>query len=183
MESLQGYFLISTPQMPDPRFQERVVYLCAHTEEGAMGLVVNQPIPDVQIADIMRSAEIPVPQSDLPPVYLGGPVGQNTAFVLYSSDYEAKNQLEVSKTVRLSSDVEILEDIARGTGPVHYVFALGYAGWAPGQLESELTVNGWLTLPGDDDILFRTANDHKWKKAAEKYGIDITVFGDVIGTA
>lgn len=184
MDSLQGYFLISTPQMPDPRFQERVVYLCAHSDEGAMGLIVNQPIEDVQLADVLRGAEIEVvPDIPLPSVYMGGPVGLNSAFFLYTTDYTAEPQMTVSPTVALSSDLEILKDIARGAGPSHYLFALGYSGWAPGQLENELTVNGWLTLPADDEILFDTPDEFKWKKAARKFGIDITMFGDVVGNA
>lgn len=183
MDSLQGYFLISTPQMPDPRFQERVVYMCAHSDEGAMGLIVNQPIAEVRLTDVLRGAEIEVPDIPLPPVYMGGPVGLNSAFFLYSTDYTAEPQLVVSNTVALSSDLEILKDIARGSGPRHYIFALGYSGWAPGQLENELTVNGWLTLPADDEILFATPDEFKWKRAAKKYGIDITMFGGVIGNA
>lgn len=183
MDSLQGYFLISTPKMPDPRFQERVVYLCAHTEEGAMGLVINQPLPDIQFADVLRGIDIKVPEKELPPVYMGGPVGLDTGFFLYSSDYTSKNQLEVSSTVFLSSDLEIFNDISGGHGPRDYIFVLGYSGWGPGQLENELTVDGWLTLPASDEILFRTPDDLKWKRAAQKYGIDITMFGDVVGTA
>lgn len=183
MQSLQGYFLISTPRMPDPRFQERLVYLCAHSEEGAMGLIVNQPTLDISFADILRSADIPVPESTLPPVYLGGPVEMNTAFLLYSSDYTTGNQMIVSPTVSLSSDPQILKDISRQKGPEHFIFAIGYAGWAPGQLENELSVNGWLTLPAEDEVLFRTPDELKWKRAAKMYGIDITTFDDVIGTA
>lgn len=185
MESLQGYFLISTPQMGDPRFQERVVYLCAHTDEGAMGVIVNQPIAEISLADILQNINIPVPEDkrEWPPVYIGGPVDLESAFILYSSDYVASHEMAVSTTVSLSSDPGILEDIAKGQGPRHYIFVLGYAGWAPGQLEAELATNGWLTLPAEDDVLFNTPDLLKWKKAAEIHGIDIAVFSDEIGTA
>ena len=183
MESLQGHFLIATPKMPDPRFQKQVVYICAHTGEGAMGLVVNQPIIDISLADILRSADIALPAFKLPQVYLGGPVEMESAFILYSSDYVAANQMEITPTVSLCREAQLLKDIAGGAGPKHYLFFLGYAGWAAGQLESELTVNGWLTLPAADEVLFQTPDEHKWKRAAEMHGIDIATFADLIGSA
>jgi putative transcriptional regulator len=184
MESLQGYFLISTPRMGDPRFQERVVYLCAHSDEGAMGLIINQPVDNISVADILQSINIEIPEAgEWPPVYIGGPVDMESAFILYTSEYEATHRMQVSETISLSSDPRILEDIVRGRGPKHYLFVLGYSGWAPGQLENELATNGWLTLPGEDDVVFHTPDGSKWKRAAQIHGIDITMFGDEIGTA
>ena len=183
MESLQGYFLIATPQMPDPRFSEALIYICAHNDEGTMGLIVNQPIPDVGLADIMESADIPVPENDLPPVYLGGPVESESAFFLYSSEYVAPHYLDVSESIYLTRDPQLLYDVSEGKGPDSYLVALGYAGWGPGQLENELTVDGWLTLPASTDIVFHTPDDAKWQKAAQLYGIDISLFGDVVGSA
>ncbi|MDA8164211.1 MAG: YqgE/AlgH family protein [Desulfobacteraceae bacterium] len=183
MNSLQGQFLIATSRMPDPRFQEQVVYMCAHSEEGAMGLVINQPVPNVTMADILRSAKIPVPESELPPVYMGGPVELDTAFFLYTAEYETEHFLAVTETVHLSRDPEILRAIAEGSGPRHYLFMIGYAGWAPGQLENELGVNGWLNLPADDEVLFHTPDELKWQQAARKHGISIELYGDVIGSA
>ena len=183
MESLQGSFLISTSKMPDPRFQEKLIFMCGHTEEGAIGLVVNNPLQDVTVDEILRSADIPVPDFSFPPVYIGGPVEVGSGFILYSADYQAKSQLEVSSTICLSSDPQILRDIAEKKGPNHYMFMLGYAGWGPGQLENELTDNGWLTLPAEDKVIFDTPDADKWKIAAQKYGIDITTFGDVVGSA
>lgn len=182
MNSLQGYFLIATSKMPDPRFQGQVVYLCAHNEDGAMGLVINQPIPDIHLADILTSFGLSGGVDKLP-VYLGGPVETNTAYILYSAEYQASSYLEISPTTRLTRDPVVLEDIAKGCGPSKYLFLLGYAGWAPGQLENELRMNGWLTLPADDDVLFVTPDNLKWQKAAERFGIDIAVFGDVVGRA
>ncbi len=183
MHSLKGHFLIATAQMPDPRFQEQVVYICAHTDEGAMGLVVNHPIETLTLADILESADLPVPTHPLPSVYMGGPVEIENGFFLHSADYRPRNFIEVSDTVLLSRDPDILHDIVREQGPAHYLFLLGYAGWAPGQLEHELTVNGWLAVPGNDRILFDTPDDQKWKEAAKGYGIDISLYGDVIGSA
>lgn len=183
MESLQGYFLIATPKMPDPRFEERVIYICAHNDEGAMGLVINQPIFEITLEDILRNADIPVPSQPLPAVYMGGPVETNAAFFLYTSDYEAQSYIEVTDTVRLTRDPELLHDVAQEKGPKSFIPALGYSGWAPGQLENELTVDGWLTLPANDEIVFHTPDEVKWKKAAQLYGIDISLYGDVIGSA
>ena len=183
IETLQGYFLIATPQMPDPRFAGKVVYLCAHNDEGAMGLVVNEPIADISLGDVFASAEISVPPGVLPSVYQGGPVEVANAFFLYSSEYRAQHFLEVSKTVHLSSDPQLLYDLASGQGPKNLLVALGYSGWGPGQLEAELTVDGWLTLPADDEIIFHTPDNLRWQKAALRHGIDIALFGDVVGSA
>ena len=183
MESLQGNFLISTSKMPDPRFREKLIYMCGHTEEGAIGLVVNNPLPDVTLDEILINANIPVPDFELPPVYLGGPVEMGSGFILYTADYQVENQLQVSTTVCLSSDPQILQDIALHSGPDNYLFLLGYAGWGPGQLENELTDNGWLILPAEDNIIFNMPDPKKWKVAAQKFGIDITTFGDVVGSA
>jgi putative transcriptional regulator len=183
MDSLQGSFLLSTSKMPDPRFREKLIFMCGHTEEGAIGLIVNNPLPDVTLDEILVNANITVPDFVLPPVYLGGPVEMSAGFILYSADYQAENQLYVSDTVRLSSDPEILRDISLDQGPSKYLFLLGYSGWGPGQLENELTDNGWLTLPAEDKIIFDTPDDTKWKIAAKKFGIDITTYGDVVGSA
>jgi putative transcriptional regulator len=183
MESLQGNFLISTSKMPDPRFRKKLIYMCGHTAEGAIGLVINNPLPDVRLDEILKSADIPVPDFELPPVYVGGPVEMGAGFILYTADYYAQSQLQVSETVRLSSDPKILQDIARNMGPDRYLFLLGYAGWGPGQLENELTDDGWLTLPAEDEVIFNTPDSLKWKIAAQKFGIDITTYGDVVGTA
>jgi len=169
--------------MPDPRFREKLIYMCGHTEEGAIGLVINNPLLDVTLEEILINANIPVPDFDLPLIYLGGPVDMEAGFILYTADYHVENQLQVSTTVCLSSEPQILQDIALQNGPDHYLFLLGYAGWGAGQLENELTDNGWLVLPAEDDIIFNTADSMKWKVAAQKFGIDISTYGDVVGNA
>ena len=157
--------------------------MCGHTEEGAIGLVINNPLLDVTLDDILINANIPVPDFELPPIYLGGPVEMEAGFILYTADYHAENQLQVSTTVCLSSEPQILRDIALKNGPDNYLFLLGYAGWGAGQLENELTDNGWLVLPAEDDIIFNTSDSMKWKVAAQKFGIDISTYGDVVGNA
>ncbi len=183
MDSLQGQFLISTRQMPDPRFQEQVIYLCTHNDDGAMGLVVNKPSRDITLLDVLHGAGLPVPEVSLPAVYIGGPVGMDSGFILYTSDKAGDASLDVADDVFLSRDMRLLEKIANGKGPDDYLFLLGYAGWGPGQLETELMDTGWLTVPAGKEILFHTVDDSKWKMAAYSYGIDISVFGDVIGYA
>ncbi len=183
MEDLSGHFLISTPQMPDPRFKEQVIFLCAHTEDGAMGVVINNPNQEISMLEVLFSTNIPIPEGPLPPVYMGGPVECDAGFILYSSDYKADNSLEVTPKVSLSRDSRLLEDISRGKGPADYLFLLGYAGWAAGQLEIELMDNSWLTVPGDADVLFHTPDERKWKKAAHRYGINISMFSDLVGNA
>jgi len=183
METLSGHFLISTPQMPDPRFQEQVIYICAHNDTGAMGLVINNPHREISMLEVLSCANIPLPKDQLPPVYMGGPVEVDAGFILYSPDYRTDHALEISAKVSLSRDSRLLEDISKGQGPHDYLFLLGYAGWAAGQLEFELMDTSWLTLPADVDVLFHTPDEFKWKKAAYRYGIDISMFSDAIGNA
>ena len=183
IDNLTGSFLISTPKMPDPRFAEQVIYMCAHNEEGAMGVAVNRPNPFLTLEEILRSAQLPVPDGELGAVYAGGPVEMESAFILYHSDYYAEHKLEVSSSISLSRENRILEDIAHARGPEKYLFLLGYAGWGPGQLESELLADGWLTLPADEHVIFDTPDEEKWKSAALLYGIDISTFGDTLGYA
>lgn len=182
-KSLAGTFLISTPKMPDPRFEEHVIFICAHNSEGAMGVAVNRPNSGFSLAEILKGAELPIPDGNLPPVHVGGPVELESAFILYRSDYETEYKLQISETVSLTRETRVLEDIANGRGPENYLFILGYTGWGPGQLENELLDNGWLSLPASDNIIFDVADDQKWKAAAMQYGIDIAAFDDVIGYA
>lgn len=183
-KSLAGSFLVSTPQMPDPRFEEHVIYICAHNEDGAMGVSVNRPNHIFSLAEILQGASLPVPEKTLPPVYIGGPVELESAFILYlSDDYQAEHKLDVSETVSLTRETKVLEEISRGGGPSTFLFILGYTGWGPGQLEHELLDKGWLTLPANDSIIFQMPDELKWKAAAMQYGIDIATFEDVIGYA
>lgn len=181
--SLAGSFLVSTPQMPDPRFEEHVIYICAHNADGAMGVSVNRPNRIFSLAEILQGANLPVPDKILPPVYIGGPVELESAFILYLSDYYVEHKLDISDTVSLTRETKVLEDIARGGGPTTYLFILGYTGWGPGQLENELVENGWLTLPANNEIIFNMSDELKWKAAAMQYGIDIQTFKDDIGYA
>ena len=183
IDTLTGSFLISTPQMPDPRFAEQVILICAHGEDGAMGVAVNKPNPYFSLEEILRSAELPVPKAVLPPVYIGGPVELESAFVLYRSSYRVEHQLQIGDGLSLSRESKILEDISKDRGPEDYLFLLGYAGWGPGQLETELLADGWLSLPASESIIFDISDENKWRTAADLYGIDISTLGDRAGTA
>jgi putative transcriptional regulator len=183
IDTLTGSFLLSTPQMPDPRFAEQVIYICSHGDEGAVGIAINKPDPGITLDDVLRSSNLPVPPGLNKTVYIGGPVEPNAAFILYQSDYATEEQLEVSSTVFLSRNNKVLEDIGYGRGPEKFLFAVGYAGWGPGQLEQELVSQGWLTIPADDSIIFDVPDQEKWRQAAALYGIDISTFQDFVGNA
>ncbi len=185
METYADHFLIATPKMPDPRFAQTVIYICAHSlREGAMGLVVNNYLPGVTLANIMIGMDIPIPDTTMPKIFLGGPVDQDAGFFLHSADYETSEySLPVNDSIILSRDPRIIYDIAEDKGPDDYLFVLGYSGWGPGQLENELTRDGWLMLPADYNALFKVPPDDKWRRICKKYGINITLFEEVTGTA
>jgi putative transcriptional regulator len=183
IDTLTGSFLISTPRMPDPRFSEQVLYICAHGHEGTMAVAVNRPNPFLSLDEILNGAKLLVPAEKMGPVYNGGPVEPTSALILFSSDYQAEQQLAVSPSISLSREAKLLEDIAKGQGPEKYLFILGYAGWGPGQLEQELVAEGWLVVPADDALIFDVPDEEKWQRAALLYGIDISTYEDVIGNA
>ncbi len=184
MENLTGHFLIATPQMPDPRFREQVIYICAHSREGSMGVAINNPNQEITMMEILLSTKIPLPEGPLPPVYTGGPVEMESGFILYHAEQQfGSSGLNVAPNITLSRESRLLEEISKGRGPKEYLFLLGYAGWGPGQLEAELLDNSWLTVPGDIGVLFRTPDAQKWKKAARLFGIDISMFSGIVGNA
>ena len=183
IDTLTGSFLLSTPQMPDPRFSEQVIYICSHGHDGAIGIAINKPNPLINLEEVLLTNNLPVPTDMNSPVYMGGPVEPTSAFILYQSDYVTEQHLEVSSTVYLSRNTRVLEDIANERGPEKFLFAVGYAGWGPGQLEQELVSRGWLTIPAQDSIIFDVPDEDKWRQAAAIYGIDISIYQDFIGNA
>ncbi|WP_373355054.1 YqgE/AlgH family protein [Pseudoroseicyclus sp. CXY001] len=172
--TLAGQLLIAMPEMGDPRFARSVIYLCAHSEEGALGLIVNKPTPEIRFAELLRQLGIEpgAGMGDIR-VHFGGPVEPQRGFVLHSADYEsAEATLDVDGEVAMSATTDVLRDIAEGRGPQQSMMALGYAGWGPGQLEGEIARNDWLTAPPRSDILFGRAAEHKWAAALKQLGID-----------
>lgn len=148
-----------------------------------MGVAINKPNEEISMMEVLLSTNIPLPEGPLPHVYNGGPVEMEAGFILYSSDYKEGNALKVTPDIYLSRESKLLEEISRGNGPENYMFLLGYAGWGPGQLEDELMDNSWLTVPGDRNVLFNIPDEFKWKQAARRYGINISIFSDIVGNA
>lgn len=178
---LDGQLLIAMPSMNDKRFARSVIYMCLHNSEGAMGLIINQKADDVSFVHLLRElgvidrgAEEEVPASILDrSVQIGGPVKGEHGFVLHSPDYGTKGStLEIDSTIRLTNTVDILKAIARGRGPDRSLVALGYSGWAPGQLEGEIQANGWLSCPADPDLVFDPNLELKYDRALGKLGVD-----------
>lgn len=170
---LTGHLLIAMPALADPNFHRTVTYLCAHSEEGAMGLVINRPT-DLKLADVLGQMEIPTTNhavNDMP-VLQGGPVSRERGFVLHqpAGDWEAT--LRVSDRIGVATSRDILSEIAGGRGPCRSLVALGYAGWGAGQLEQEVLDNAWLSGPSHDSILFDTPYEERWESAARLLGID-----------
>ncbi len=188
--SLEGKLLIAMPRIRDSNFEHSVVLMCAHTDQGAMGLVINKPAPLMYFADLLDRVDLNRPVSDIPedirriPVRLGGPVEQVRGFVLHSEDYPTDDQaMTIAKHYRLTATIDILRDIANGRGPNKRLVALGYAGWAPGQLEDEIQHNGWLHCDADEDIIFGEALDSKHEAAMKKIGIDPRMLSSDFGHA
>lgn len=182
---LTGSFLIAMPGMGDPRFEKSVVYLCAHSSEGAMGLIVNKPAPGASMAELMHQFGIdPVPASLSPGVQFGGPVELGRGFVLHSADYAANGStLKVDDRFAMTGTIDILRDMASGKGPSAAMLALGYAGWGPGQLEGEIARNGWLTTPASPKIVFELPNAAKWEASLAMLGIDPLTLSATAGRA
>ncbi len=181
---LSGQMLIAMPSMTDPRFEKAVIYICAHNEDGAMGLVVNRQIKSMTFPEMLKQLDIePSEPEDVIRVLLGGPVDQARGFVLHSPDYLQDASMVVDDDVALTATIDILRAIADGAGPRNRLLALGYAGWGPGQLDSEILHNGWLNVSADDDLVFGEDLDAKWERAMAKIGIDPLLLSDDAGHA
>ncbi|MEO0676882.1 MAG: YqgE/AlgH family protein [Pseudomonadota bacterium] len=172
--NLTGQLLVAMPGMSDPRFDKAVIYMCAHSSDGAMGLIVNKPAADVSFDDLLEQLDIPKSTGgrDIRVVY-GGPVEHGRGFVLHSRDYTSNDStLDVDSGVGMTATLDILEDIARGNGPDTSLLALGYSGWGPGQIEGEIAANGWLTCPALPELIFGADDAAKWTGALKSIGID-----------
>lgn len=171
---LRGQLLIAMPGMGDPRFAHSVVYMCAHSGDGAMGLIVNKPTPEIHFTDLLSQLGIDGGKGlrDIR-VHFGGPVEQSRGFVLHSTDYPGgPTTMQVDDAVAMTASLDVLEAIAAGRGPASSLMALGYAGWGPGQLEAEIGANGWLTAASRPELVFGRANEHKWTAALKSIGIN-----------
>src|SRR5581483_8554623 len=189
---LDGQMLIAMPAMMDERFVRSLIYICAHSSEGAMGIIVNHPAPNIKFSDLLVKLDV-VPKAErieLPgradgvKVMRGGPVETERGFVLHSADFFIENStLPIDDGICLTATIDILKAIARGEGPVSAILALGYAGWAPGQLETEIQGNGWLHCAADADLIFGTDIGAKYDMALKKIGIDPGMLSNEAGHA
>ncbi len=181
---LKNHFLIALPSLQDPNFSRSVTYLCEHTDDGAMGLVINRPSP-LSLADILEHMEIgqteKTPKET--PVFIGGPVQEDRGFLLHSPASRWKSTLAVTDDLAVTTSRDILQAIARGEGPEEVLIALGYAGWGPGQLESELQQDSWLVAPASKEILFHTPVESRWEAAAALTGVDLNLITSTAGHA
>ena len=181
---MTGRLLIAMPGMRDARFANSVIYICAHSDEGAMGLVLNQRLDALSFAELMEQLEINEDEASVNvPVHFGGPVEAGRGFVLHTADYRQDATLDVEDGIALTATVDILKSIARGSGPRQSLLALGYAGWGPGQLDDEMRANGWLQAPGDTGLVFDTDLETKWERAIFKLGIDPRMLSGEAGHA
>jgi putative transcriptional regulator len=189
---LDGQMLIAMPSMGDDRFARSVIYMCAHSTEGAMGIIVNQPAAHISFADLLVQLDV-IPAEEmirLPReaggvrVLRGGPVDTQRGFVLHSSDFFIENStLPIDEGICLTATLDILKAIARGEGPRSAILALGYAGWAPGQLENEIQHNGWLHCSADPELIFGQDTGGKYERALKKIGIDLGMLSSEAGHA
>lgn len=181
---IAGKCLIAMPALRDPNFARTVVYVCAHTPEGAMGLVVNRPITQLTFPDILDQLGIESgPGCDDIRVHFGGPVEAARGFVLHTAEYHQSATLIVDESVALTATTDVLQAIAAGHGPRASLMALGYSGWSPGQLDEELKENSWLTVDADEDLLFGLNTEKKWDQALRKLGIDPAMLNENAGHA
>ncbi|HSC19552.1 MAG TPA: YqgE/AlgH family protein [Rhizomicrobium sp.] len=182
---LEGKLLIALPGMGDPRFDRSVIYMCAHSGTGAMGLIVNKPIEGLGLQDLLQRLDLPVTdRTPNSPVLFGGPVETGRGFVLHSGEYEsAEATLPISSDISLTATLDILRAISEGRGPREALFALGYAGWGPGQIESEIQANGWIHCDADAGVIFGAAMDSKWSTALRKLGISVSALSAHSGHA
>jgi len=181
---LAGHLLIAMPGMQDPRFDYSVVCLCAHSADGAMGLIVNRPFAGLAFDDLLRQLKLePLPPQRRIRMLSGGPVESGRGFVLHSDDWETEGSLAVVPGLALTASTDILKAVAGGGGPRRCVLALGYAGWAPGQLEDEIQRNAWLSVPADEALVFRDDTAGTWEAALAKLRIDPALLSGTAGHA
>lgn len=193
---LDGKILIAMPTMDDPRFAKAIIYMCAHSDDGAMGIIINKPAPNMEFTDLLSRLNISGNESssknniDIDPsnidlkVLFGGPVEPSRGFVLHSGEYNNNgNTLAIDANVGLTATLDVLHEIAKGQGPRQSLLALGYAGWSPGQLEAELLANGWLHCSADDELLFGSDLEFKYDAALEKIGVSAALLSSQAGHA
>ena len=181
---LAGRILLATPAMADPNFEKSVVLICQHSSAGAMGIITNKPLPNASIGQLVQQFNLETTEEiAAEQIYFGGPVETVRGFVLHTDDYTNGETRSIDQRINLTSNLEIVRQIALATGPAQHLVALGYAGWDSGQLESELMQDAWLVAPGSLDLLFKTPAHSRWEIGFEKMGIDPRRYNPAIGSA
>jgi len=182
--SLRNQLLIAMPNLQDPNFSRTVTYICEHSDEGAMGIVINRPT-ELKVADVFKQMQI-IPDTvskNQTPVYVGGPVDEDRGFVLHTREHDWKSTLDVNDELSVTTSRDILEAMAHDKGPQKSLIALGYAGWVAGQLEEEILNNAWLSGPANNAILFDIPADQRWEASAKLLGVDLNLLSSESGHA
>lgn len=181
---LAGQMLVATPLIDSGCFQKSVIYVFAHSAEGAMGLIVNQPLELVNYASLLEGMDLPKEAANQKmPVFFGGPVERARGFVLHSAEYAREFTLARGAELSVTASSAILSDIVAGNGPKQAALAVGYAGWSAGQLEAEIEANSWITVPATAQLMFGTDNELKWATASKSVGVDMAFFSTTVGHA
>lgn len=181
--SLAGQLLLAMPGIGDPRFAQAVIAMCVHEPDGALGVGISQTLPHLRLHGLLAQLDIEPGVAPDAPIHVGGPVEPQRGFVVHSLDWSGEDTLEVLDCFALTSTLDVLRAIAEGTGPERWLVALGYAGWADHQLDSELARHGWFSTAADDAILFALAPDKRWPKAFAQAGIDVRLLAPASGRA
>lgn len=171
------------PGIGDPRFERAVIAMCLHDEDGALGLIVNQPLPDLSVPDLMRQLDIDPGVTPDVPVLLGGPVEPSRGFVLHDPDFDGQSTIQVGDSWAITATLDVLKAIAAGQGPRQWIATLGYTGWGAGQLDAEMTRHGWHLAPGDTAILYDTPYESRWPRAFGSLGVNVGQLSTEAGRA
>lgn len=181
---LEGQLLVATTLITESCFNRAVLYVCAHGDDGAMGVIINHPLPELDYAEVMSQLKIETTENDTgPAVYLGGPVEASRGLVIHSPEYSHADTVHLINGISVTSNLQVLHDIAKGEGPDRHLLTLGYSGWAPGQLEAEVEANSWISVPATGELVFDTPDEAKWSTAADSLGIDMFKLSGDVGHA
>ncbi|MFO0389633.1 MAG: YqgE/AlgH family protein [Alphaproteobacteria bacterium] len=182
-KSLEGHLLIAAPALQDPFFQRAVIYMCSHDAAGAMGVIVNYPVQNIKVNDILDQLDIQAGDNRDLPIHFGGPVDANRGFVVHSSDYTAEGNIIEKNGISVSANIAVLQALAEGRGPTNGMLVLGYAGWSAGQLEDEIEKGSWIIAAADPKLVFATGDEKKWSNAVASLGIELGHFSSQVGHA
>ena len=181
---LGGKFLLATPNLHDTCFRQAVILMCQHDPHGAMGIILNKPLPNMRVRELVRQFNLETDtETGAEPIYFGGPIETVRGFVLHTDEYVSHETQSILPHINLTATLDVVQHIARNTGPRKRLMALGYAGWSAGQLEDELRQNSWIVAEGNETILFDTPTDSRWELAYKSVGLDPNRFTDATGSA